>query len=120
MYNKPDDIPIISWIVVFITTLFIGFLSFYNRLVKATLNNKKYSFKQKMVLFLFDIFSSAGIGTISFIALVGNPWFHITDNLAIGISAALGHIGTRAIYIIPLYFVDKESFKEILKKEAER
>lgn len=113
--NNHNEIPILTYLIVFIVGFVGAVLNFFRRELKGT------SAAKKIVFFFVDILSSGLLAVLGFYAATG---MGLNELLSIAISGIFAHQGTRAIYLIELIICERlgadKTFKIMAKNKKDR
>ncbi len=107
-YNSFNDIDMMSTFIAFLAGIWGAVLNFLKR------DMKTYSVLKKISIFLMDMLVNIGLTMLAYLGLIG---YGVNDLVAVAISGAIGHQGTRSYYLIELIITEKlgakATFQEI-------
>jgi len=115
-YKNLNDIPPLTGVIVFLMGLWGALVNFVHRSELDT----NISITQKITYFCIDLLSSGGIACITFLTLVG---YGFNELLAVGVSGVAAHQGTKTIYFLELFFIEKlksGKSKETIENKKEK
>jgi len=101
-HKNLNDLDFFTNFVVLLAGIWGAFMNYFSRKLE------KYTLIKRILLFLFDMISSAGIAIMVYLLVMG---YYDNELLAVGLAGFFAHLGTRTFYILEQIITQKLGVK---------